>query len=99
MLAVHITMTALFLALGLLFRQGKGAFLLSPCLAVSRKKRRAQERVRCRQAGARCLALALAWAILALGMLWSRDWLFWLGLTLFCCGVVSGAVAEEQAKN
>ena len=79
MLAVHITLIALFLALAAIFHQGKGGFLLTGGRGPGWKKRRAAERVLCQRAGRLCLALAAAWAVLALGMLAGRDLLFWLG--------------------
>lgn len=95
MLAVHITLIALLLALAELFRRGKGGFLLTGGRGPGWRKRRAEERVRCRRAGWLCLALAAAWAILALGMLAGADWLFWLGLALFCAAAIAGAWEAE----
>lgn len=95
MLAVHMTLIALFLALAAAFHQGKGGFLLTGGRAPGWKKRRAEERVLCRRAGRLCLALAAAWAILALGMLAGADLLFWLGLTLFCAAAIAGAWEAE----
>lgn len=95
MLAVHVTLIALFLALAAIFHQGKGGFLLTGGRGPGWKKRRAAERVLCQRAGRLCLALAAAWAVLALGMLAGRDFLFWLGLTLFCAAAIAGAWEAE----
>ena len=95
MLAVHITLIALFLALAAIFHQGNGGFLLTGGRGPGWKKRRAAERVLCQRAGRLCLALAAAWAVLALGMLAGRDLLFWLGLTLFCAAAIAGAWEAE----
>ena len=92
MLAVHVTLIALFLALAAIFHQGKGGFLLTGGRGPGWKKRRAAERVLCQRVW---LALAAAWAVLALGMLAGRDLLFWLGLTLFCAAAVAGAWEAE----
>ena len=67
MLAVHVTLIALFLALAAIFHQGKGGFLLTGGRGPGWKKRRAAERDLCQRAGRLCLALAAAWAVLALG--------------------------------
>ena len=102
MLAVHVTLIALFLALAAIFHQGKGGFLLTGGRGPGWKKRRAAERDLCQRAGRLCLALAAAWAgqhpddlVVALGMLAGRDLLFWLGLTLFCAAAVAGAWEAE----
>ena len=95
MLAVHVTLIALFLALAAIFHQGKGGFLLTGGRGPGWKKRRASERDLCQRAGRLCLALAAAWAVLALGMLAGRDLLFWLGLTLFCAAAVAGVWEAE----
>lgn len=95
MLAVHVTLIALFLALAAIFHQGKGGFLLTGGRGPGWKKRRAAERDLCQRAGRLCLALAAAWAVLTLGMLAGRDLLFWLGLTLFCAAAVAGAWEAE----
>ena len=95
MLTVHVTLIALFLLLAAVFHQGKGGFLLTGGRGPGWKKRRAVERVLCQRAGRLCLALAAAWAILALGMLTGAEILFWLGLTLFCAAAVAGAWEAE----
>ena len=96
MLTVHVTLIALFLLLAAVFHQGKGGFLLTGGRGPGWKKRRAAERVLCQRAGRLCLALAAAWAILALGMLTGAEILFWLGLTLFCAAAVAGAWEAED---
>ena len=58
MLAVHVTLIALFLALAAIFHQGKGGFLLTGGRGPGWKKRRAAERDLCQRAGRLCLALA-----------------------------------------
>ena len=95
MLTVHVTLLALFLLLAAVFHQGKGGFLLTGGRGPGWKKRRAAERVLCQRAGRLCLALAAAWAILALGMLTGAEIFFWLGLTLFCAAAVAGAWEAE----
>ena len=95
MLTVHVTLIALFLLLAAVFHQGKGGFLLTGGRGPGWKKRRAAELVLCQRAGRLCLALAAAWAILALGMLTGAEILFWLGLTLFCAAAVAGAWEAE----
>ena len=95
MLAVHVTLIALFLALAAIFHQGKGGFLLTGGRGPGWKKRRAAERDLCQRAGRLCLALGAAWAGLALGLLAGRDLLFWLGLTLFCAAAVAGVWEAE----
>lgn len=93
LLAIHCGMILLFLLLGLVFFQGKGAFLIAGYNTASKsEKARYDEKALCRCMGKLMFALAGTWAPIALSALLNRMWLLWLGLGLFLVVCLGGVI-------
>ena len=90
---VHCGVIILFLALGVLFLQGKGAFLIAGYnTAPKAAKAKYDEKALCRFMGKLMFALAGTWAPIALSALLNRMWLLWLGLGLFLVVCLGGVI-------
>ena len=93
LLAIHCGMILLFLLLGLVFFQGKGAFLIAGYNTSSEaEKAKYDEKALCRCMGKLMFALAGTWAPIALSALLNRMWLLWLGLGLFLVVCLGGVI-------
>lgn len=93
LLAIHCGMILLFLLLGLVFSQGKGAFLIAGYNTASEaEKAKYDEKALCRCMGKLMFALAGTWAPIALSALLDRMWLLWLGLVLFLAVCLGGVI-------
>lgn len=93
LLAIHCGMILLFLLLGLIFSQGKGAFLIAGYNTASEtEKAKYDEKALCCFMGKLMFALAGTWAPIALSALLDRMWLFWLGLGLFLVVCLGGVI-------
>lgn len=83
----------LFVLLGILFSQGKGAFLIAGYNTASpAEKDRYDEKALCRFMGKLMFALAACQAIMGLGAAWAGMWLYWLGIALFLASAVGGVI-------
>ena len=90
---IFLGMIALFLVLGLIFSQGKGAFLIAGYNTASKaEKAKYDEKALCRFMGKLMFALAAAWVPIALSALLDQMWLLWLGLGLFLAVCIGGVV-------
>lgn len=93
LLAIHCGMILLFLLIGLVFSQGKGAFLIAGYNTSSQaEKAKYDEKALCRCMGKLMFALAGTWAPIALSALLNRMWLLWLGLGLFLVVCLGGVI-------
>lgn len=93
LLAIHCGMILLFLLLGLVFSQGKGAFLIAGYNTASEaEKAKYDEKALCRCMGKLMFALAGTWVPIALSALLGRMWLLWLGLGLFLVVCFGGMI-------
>ena len=83
----------LFVLLGILFSQGKGAFLIAGYNTASpAEKDRYDEKALCRVMGKLMFALAACQAIMGLGAAWAGMWLYWLGIALCLASAVGGVI-------
>lgn len=99
MLIVFLGMIVLFLVLGLIFAQGKGAFLIAGYNTASKaEKARYDEKALCRFMGKIMFALAGCQGIMALGILVVGMWLFWVGIAAFLA-VTFGTVIYANTGN
>lgn len=93
LLAIHGGIMLVFLLLGLVFSQGKGAFLIAGYnTAPKREKEKYDEKALCRFMGKLMFALAGTWVPIALSALLDWIWLLWLGLGLFLAVCIGGVV-------
>lgn len=93
LLAIHCGMMLVFLLLGLVFSQGKGAFLIAGYnTAPKREKEKYDETALCRFMGKLMFALAGTWVPIALSALLDRMWLLWMGLGLSLAVCIGGVV-------
>lgn len=98
-LIVFLGMIVLFLVLGLIFAQGKGAFLIAGYNTASKaEKARYDEKALCRFMGKIMFALAGCQGIMALGILVVGMWLFWVGIAAFLA-VTFGTVIYANTGN
>ena len=99
MLIVFLGMIVLFLVLGLIIAQGKGAFLIAGYNTASKaEKARYDEKALCRFMGKIMFALAGCQGIMALGILVVGMWLFWVGIAAFLA-VTFGTVIYANTGN
>jgi len=93
LLAIHGGCIALFLLLGVIFRKGKGAFLIAGYNTASpAQKRRMDEKALCRFMARLMFALAVCWVPVALSAVVGQMWLLWLGLGAFLAVTFGGVL-------
>lgn len=93
LLTIHLLITAIFIILGLVFRKGKGTFLIAGYNTASKTaKERIDETKLCRYMSRMMFALAGSWLIIALCEVFGQIWLLWLGLALFLFIVIFGVI-------
>ena len=99
LLVIHGICIALFLALGLVFSRGKGAFLIAGYnTASAAEKEKIDEKKLCRYMAKLMFVLAACWGVIASSELFHAMWLLWLGQILFF-GVVIGGVICLNTGN
>ena len=100
LLAVHLSMIAVLLLLGFVFRAGKGAWLIAGYNTMSAaKKKEYDEKALCRFMAKLMFALALAWSPIAASALFDRLFLLWIGLGLFMAVVIVGVVFMNSGER
>ena len=93
LLTIHLLITASLLVLGLIFRMGKGAFLIAGYNTASRaQKEQIDEKKLCRYMSRLMFVLAGCWLIITACEVFGKIWLLWLGLGLFLISVVFGVI-------
>lgn len=94
LLAVHLLVSASFLALGIVFSRGKGTSLIAGYNTASpEEKAKYDEKKLCK---AMSRLLALCWLVIALSALCQAMWLLWLGLGLFVAASIGGCVYIDR---
>ena len=97
---VHCGVIILFLALGVLFLQGKGAFLIAGYnTAPKAAKAKYDEKALCRFMGKLMFALAACWLPVALSELFDRIWLFYLGIALYLVVIFGGVIYANTGNR
>lgn len=93
LLTIHLFITALFVILGLVFRKGKGTFLIAGYNTASKAaKERIDEKKLCRYMSRLMFALAGCWLIITACEAFGKIWLLWLGLALFLITTIFGVI-------
>ena len=93
LLAIHGGVILLFLVLGAVFSRGKGAFLIAGYNTSSKEeKAKYDEKALCRFMGKLMFAMAGCWAVVALGTVLDRMWLYYVGIGLFLAAVFGGVI-------
>ena len=93
LLTIHLLITASLLVLGLIFRMGKGAFLIAGYNTASRaQKEQIDEKKLCRYMSRLMFVLAGCWLIITACEVFGKIWLLWLGWGLFLISVVFGVI-------
>ena len=93
LLIIHFLIIAVCVVLGLLFRKGKGAFLIAGYNTASRAaKERDDEKKLCLYVSRLMFVLAGCWLIIAACELFGKIWLLWLGLVLFLLSTIIGVI-------
>lgn len=89
----NAVIAVLFVLLGILFSQGKGAFLIAGYNTASpAEKTRYDEKALCRFMGKLMFVLAACQMVMGLGAAWAGMWLYWLGIALFLASAVGGVI-------
>lgn len=93
-------MILLFLVLGAVFYQGKGAFLIAGYNTASKEeKAKYEEKALCRFMGKLMFALAGCQGLMALGLLAAGMWLFWVGLAAFLAVTLGGVIYANTGNR
>jgi len=93
LLAVHLTMTGVFILLGILFSFGKGAWLIAGYNTSSAaEKAKYDEKKLCKGMSKLMFALAACWLVIAASEIFKTMVLLWVGLCLFMIVVAAGLI-------
>lgn len=93
LLTIHFLIVASFVILGIVFRSGKGTFLIAGYNTASRaRKEKIDEKKLCRYMSILMFALAFCWLIIAACEIFGKIWLLWLGLILFLITVIAAVI-------
>ena len=93
LLFIHLAFALFFIVLGIVFLNGKGAFLIAGYNTASKGERaRTDEKKLCTFMGKFMLVLAACWLVMAASEIFKTMVLFWLGLALFFIAVLAGIV-------
>lgn len=99
MWAVHALVSLLFIALGLVFMQGRGAFLIAGYNTSSRaEKEKYDERALCRFMGKIMFLWAACFLIMIPGELWGAMVFHWVGWGL-CVAVIIFMLIYSNTGN
>ncbi len=100
MLIVSAGVILFFLLIGVLFRKGKGAFLIAGYnTAPAWEKDRYDEKALCRFMGTFMFILAACWAVVAAADLFHSNVLRWAGFALFLAAVTAGVVYANTGNR
>ncbi|MDE6880393.1 MAG: DUF3784 domain-containing protein [Oscillospiraceae bacterium] len=90
---IHLSFIALFVVLGLVFRSGRGAFLIAGYNAMTpQEKVRYDEKKLCKAMGKFCFVLAALWLPILLASVLDNMVLLAVALVLFCAAVIAGVI-------
>ena len=99
LLAIHLVMIMVFVILGVIFLNGKGAFLIAGYNTTSKaEKQKTDEKKLCSFMGKMMFILAGCWLVIASSEIFKAMWLLWVGLCLFFV-VCVGAVIYMNSGN
>ena len=99
LLAIHLVMITVFVILGIVFLNGKGAFLIAGYNTASKvEKQKIDEKKLCSFMGKMMFILAGCWLVIASSEIFKAMWLLWVGLCLFFV-VCVGAVIYMNSGN
>jgi len=100
LLIIHFAVVALFCLLGVLFLQGKGAFLIAGYNTSSPKEKKSyDEKALCRFMGKFMFALAACWGVLASSEIFKTMILFWVGFGLFLAVTFWGVIYANTGNR
>ena len=93
LILIHGCMILLFLFLGIILSQGKGAFLIAGYNTSTKKeKSKYDEKALCKTVGKMMFSMAGCWCVVAIGSVLETLLLFWLGLGLFLAVTIGGVI-------
>ncbi len=93
LLIIHFLIIAVLAVLGLVFRKGKGTFLIAGYNTASKAaKEKIDEKELCRYMSRLMFVLAGCWLIIAACEIFGKIWLLWLGLAMFLISVLIGII-------
>lgn len=100
LLIIHGGVMLLFLVLGVVFSQGKGAFLIAGYNTSSKEeKAKYDEKALCRFMGKLMFAMAGCWMVIALSAVLDRVWLLLLGLGLYLVVLFGGVIYANTGNR
>ena len=92
-LVIHLTVSGLFIALGVMFAFGKGAGMIAGYnTAAPDEKERTDEKKLCKAMSKFMFALALCWLVAASSEIFHTKILLWIGIALFIVTIVVGLI-------
>lgn len=99
LLLIHGIIVGVSILLGILFRRGKGSFLIAGYNTASKaEKEKIDEKKLCRYMGNLMFLIAGCFLVLVASDLTGKMWLLWLGLALLF-GVVLGGIVYLNTGN
>lgn len=92
-LAIHLSIVALFILLGVILSFGKGSWMIAGYNTSSRKeKARYDEKKLCKGVSRLMFALSACWLVIALSEVFKTMALLWVGLSLFLIVVIAALI-------
>ena len=99
-LAIFLTISALFLVLGIVFALGKGTSLIAGYNTASEyEKSKTNEKALCRAMSKMMFALAFSFALCGFGAQFGITWLTIIGGLLFGSCIVAGVIYMNTSKK
>ena len=93
LLIIHLAVVLIFVALGVLFWNGKGAFLIAGYNTMPKtEKAKLDEKKLCRFMGKFMFVLAACWLVIASNEIFKTMVLLWVGLALFFAATLVGII-------
>ena len=93
LLAIHGFMAGTLVILGLVFRSGRGSFLIAGYNTASKaEKEKIDEKKLCRYVGKLMFLLAGCFLVIMASDLTGKMWLLWLGLALLFGTAIGGVI-------
>ena len=90
---INVGTILMLVILGLVFRAGKGSFLIAGYNTASKEEKdKIDEKKLCKAVGNLFLVLAICWIVPVAGMVAGKMLLFWIGLVLTTVVCAIGAV-------
>lgn len=100
LVALHLVVTLIFIVLGIVFMNGKGAFLIAGYNTASNaEKQKINEKKLCKFMGKLMFVLAGCWLVIASSEIFRMMWILWVGLCLFLVVCIGGIIYANTGNR